>query len=80
MKDLIFLWYTFILVDSMLTTIGCVGTSTLIPRINFSFQSDSDRDEKSAAMLTLPRMCAMVKLTCWTKSHAFDDGGGIIYV
>ena len=58
-------------VDSLLTSVGCAGMSSLIFRIIFSFGSDSKRDKKLAAVFLLPAMCAVVKLNCSTKSHAF---------
>ena len=67
-------------VDSMFTSIGFVGMSSLIFKKIFSFGSISNRDKKSAAVFILPGMCAMVKLNCNTKSQAFHNGGGIIFV
>ena len=61
----------------MLTSIGCVGTSFLTLRINFSFGSDCKRDRQSKAAIILCGMCAIVKLNCITKSHAFHSGGAI---
>ena len=63
-------------VDSVLTSIGCVGTSSLILGVIFSFATDSKQDKKSAVVSILPRMCAMVKSNCRTNSHAFQNGGG----
>ena len=67
-------------VDSMFTSIGFVGMSSLIFKINFSFGSISNRDKISAAVFIFPGMCAIVKLFCSTKSHALQRGGGIIFV
>ena len=67
-----------ILVDSMLTSIGCVGTFSFISRKVYSVGSDSRRDKKSTAEFILPGLCARVKLNCTTKSHAIHDGGGVI--
>ena len=67
-------------VDSMFTSIGFVGMSSLIFNIIFSFGSIFNRDKKSAAIFIFPGMCAIVKLNCSTKSHAFHRGGGIIFV
>ena len=67
-------------VDSMFTSIGFVGMSSLIFNIIFSFGSIRNRDKKSAAVFNFPGMCAIVKLNCSTKSHAFHKGGGIIFV
>ena len=67
-------------VDSMFTSIGVVGISSLIFKIIFSLGSISNRDKKSAAVFIFPGMCAIVKLNCSTKSHAFHRGGGIIFV
>ena len=46
----------------------------------FSIGSISKRDKKSAAVFIFPGMCAIVKINCNTKSQAFYDGGGIIFV
>ena len=67
-------------VDSMFTSIGFVGMSSLIFKIIFSLGSISGRDKKSAAVFTFPGMCAIVKLNCNTKSHAFYRGAGMIFV
>ena len=67
-------------VDSLFTSIGFVGMSSLIFNIIFSFGYTSNRDKKSAAVFIFPGMCAIVKLNCSTKSHAIHRGGGIIFV
>ena len=67
-------------VDSMFTSIGCVGMSSLIIKIFFSLGSFFNRDKKSAAVFSFPRMCATVILNCSTKSQAVHRGGGIIFV
>ena len=67
-------------VDSIFTSIGFVGMSSLIFRMTFSFGSISNRDKKSAAVFIFPGMCAIVKLNCNTKSQTFHKGGGIIFV
>ena len=54
--------------------------SPLIFKMTFSLGSISKRDKKSAAVFIFPGMCAMVKLNCNTKSQAFHNGGGIIFV
>ena len=67
-------------VDSMFTSIGFVGMSSLIFKIFFSFGSISNRDKKSAAVFIFPGMCAIVKLNCSTKSQVIHRGGGINFV
>ena len=67
-------------VDWMLTSFGCVGTTSRILRMSFSFRSTCKSDKKSAAVFILPGMNAMVKWICSTKTHAFRNGGGIILV
>ena len=67
-------------VDSRFTSIGFLGMSYLIFKTIFSLGSIPKRDEKSAAVLILPGMCAMVKFNWRTKSQAFHKCGGIIFV
>ena len=67
-------------VDSMFTSYGFVGMSSLIFRISFSLESISKRDKNSAAVFIFPGMCAIVKLNCSTKSQAFHKGEGITFV
>ena len=69
-------------VDSIFTSIGFVGMSSLFFNVFpiFSLGSISRRHKKSAAVFIFPGMCAIVKLNCSTKSHAFHRGGGIIFV
>ena len=67
-------------VDSIFTSIGFAGISSLIYKIIFSLGFFSNRDWKSAAVFIFPGMCAIVKLFCSTKSQAFHRGGGIIFV
>ena len=67
-------------VDSMFTSIGFVGMSSLIFKFIFSFGSISKQNRKSAAMFIFPGMCAIVKMNCSTKSQAFQKGGGTIFV
>ena len=67
-------------VDSMFTSIDCVGLCSLIFRIIFSLGSICKQDKKSAAVFILPGMCAMVKLNCNTKPQVSYKGGGIIFV
>ena len=67
-------------VDSMFTSIGFVGMSSLIFRIVFSLESISNWDKKSAAMFIFPGMCAIVKINFSTKSQAFHRREGIIFV
>ena len=57
-----------------LVSIGCVGTSSLIFRILFSFRSESKRNREPAAALSLPGLCAMVKLNhrrSWLEVESF---------
>ena len=67
-------------VDSMFTSIGFVGMSSLIFKIVFTFGSVFNRDNKSAAEFIFPGMCAIVKLNCSTKSHALHRCGRIVFV
>ena len=64
-------------VDSMFTSIGFVGMSSLIFKIIFSLGSISKRDRDSVAVFTFPGVCAIVKLNCSTKLQAFHKDGGI---
>ena len=64
----------------MLTSIGCVETSSLILKMIFSCGSDCRRDRNSAEMFILPEMCAVVKLNLKRESHAVQKGGGNIFV
>ena len=63
-------------VESMLTSIGCVGTSSVTLRVIYSFGLNFRREEKSPAVFILPGMCFIVELKCRTKSLAFKIGGG----
>ena len=72
--------YCAVPVDSMFTSIGFVGTCSLIFRIIFSLGSSSKRDMESAVVFILSGTCAMVKLNCGTKSKAFHKGVGNIFV
>ena len=67
-------------VDSMFTSIGSVGMTSLIFKIIFSLGSNSKPVEKTAAVFIFPRLCAIVKLYCSTKLQQFHKGGGIIFV
>ena len=67
-------------VDSMFTSIGFVGISSLLFRIICSLGFIFKRDKKSAAVFTFPGMGAIVKFDCSTKSQAFHMSGGIIFV
>ena len=65
----------------MLNFFGCVETFSRISRIIFSFGSDSKRGKKLAAVFIHSKiMCALVKLNCRKKSHAFRIGGGSLLV
>ena len=67
-------------VDSMFTSIGFVGMSSLIFKNIFSLGSISRRDKKSAAVSIFPGLCAIAKLNCSTKSQEFHRGGGINFL
>ena len=54
-------------VDSMFTSIGIVGMSSVIFRIIFSLGSISKRDKKSAAVFFFHGMFAIIKLNCSRK-------------
>ena len=41
----------------------------------FSVGLGSKRDKKSTAVFVLPGFCAIVKLKCGRKAHAFHKGG-----
>ena len=59
---------------------GVVWISSLILRRIFSVILSSSLERKSAAVLTHPAMCAILKLKCNTKSHAFHSAGGTAFV
>ena len=67
-------------VDSMFTSFGFFGKSSLTFEVIFSVLSISQRNKKSAVVFIFPGTCAMVKLNCNTKAQAFHKGGGIIFV
>ena len=67
-------------VESMLTSMDLIVTSSRIFRIVFPFGSISSFAGKFAAVLISPGMCAISKLKWSTKLHAFDSGCGIIFV
>ena len=58
----------------MITSISCVRKSSLILRTIYSSGPDSKCDKELAAVFQLPAMCAIVKLNCRIKSHAFHNG------
>ena len=68
------------LLESMITSSGFVGMSSLIIRIIFSLGSNAKRDKESAVLFIFPGMCAIVKVNCSTKTQAFHKGGRIIFV
>ena len=57
-----------------------VWISFLILRRIFSVTLSSSLQGKSAAVLTEPAKCAILKLNCKTYSHAFQSAGGIAFV
>ena len=67
-------------IDSMFTSIGFVGMSSLTFKNIFSSGSNSKKDKKSAAVFLFPGMCDIVKLGCSTKLQAFHKSGGITFV
>ena len=66
-------------VDCMFTSMGLVGISSRIFRTILSFGSASSFDEKTATVFVIPGVCAITRLNCSTKSHAFHNGVGIIF-
>ena len=68
-------------VDSMLTSIGLRVLSFRVFRTIFSpIGSASILDRKSATVFIFPGMCAITKLNCNTKIHAFQSGSSMIWV
>ena len=61
----------------MLTSIGCVGTFSLLVRMTFPFASDSKPDNKSTVFFVFLGVCGIAQLNFSTESHAFHNGGGI---
>ena len=59
---------------------GVVWISSLIFRRIFSVTLSYSLERMSAAVLTDPAMCAILKSNCNTKSHAFHSAGGIAFV
>ena len=64
----------------MVTSIGFVWMSSRILRRILSVTLSSSLERKSAAVLTDPAMCAILKLNCNTYSYAFQSAGGIGFV
>ena len=62
------------------TSMGVVCTSSQILRWIFSVAFSSNLDRKSAAVLTEPVICAILKLNGSTQSHAFHRDGGMAFV
>ena len=64
----------------MATSIGVVWISSRILRRIFSVTLSYSLERKSAAVLTEPAMCAILKLNCNTQSHAIQNAGAIAFV
>ena len=66
--------------EDVVTSMGVVCTSSLILRRILSVTFNSNRERKSAAVFTELALCAILKLNCSTKSHAFHKHGGMALV
>ena len=67
-------------VDCMLICMGVVRISSRIVSFIFSLGVTSSLERKSAAVLSVPATCMILKLNCKTQSHAFQRVGGIALV
>ena len=56
-----------------------VCTSSGLFRRIFSVTLNSSLERKSAAVLTEPAICAILKLNCNTYCHALHKNGGIVF-
>ena len=66
--------------EGVVTSMGVVWMSSRILRRISSVNLGSSLERKSAAVLTEPEMCAILKLNCNTSKHAFHSVGGIAFV
>ena len=66
--------------EEVVTSICVVLISSLILRRIFFVTLSSTLERTSAVVLTDPATCAILKLNCNTKSHAFQSAGGIAFV
>ena len=66
--------------EEVVTSIGVVWISSRIFRRIFSVTLSSSLERKLAAVLTQPAMCAILKLSFSTKSHASQSASGIASV
>ena len=61
--------------EDFVTSMGVVCTSSRILTWIFYLTLSSNLVKKSAVVLTEPAICAILKMNCSTKSHAFHHGG-----
>ena len=66
--------------EDVVTSIGVVWISSRTLRRSFSLTLSSSLEKQSAAMLTKPAICSILKLNCNTYSPAYQRAGGIGFV